>query len=980
MGAPQRLRTAFADRSPRGRLYRLVPWILIILALGLRVIRLTYQPLWWDEGWSLYFAANDLGSILELTAVDIHPPLYYLLLKIWTTIFGSSAFSVRFLSVLAGTATVPVLYTTGRRLVGERAGLLAAFLLAISPFHVYYSQEVRMYVLVTLLGLAAFYFALQWKVGSGENGRLGIGLGYVLTATAALYTQYYAIFLLLALNITVLIRWWRSWVRTRPAAANGSSTIAAHPARALLSWLGAQVAVVVLFLPWIRYAGEKLLTYVRYKVGVEQDPSLGFFTYVARHLAAFHWGHAEGPLAEWWWVGLLPLLLLVVAMIPLFWLRGRQRGIASEAPETREAGAAGNWESWAWPLTIALVALICGFAVNLVAPFNPPRSERLLLFALPAYLLAFAWAVKILWRRRRSLVAVPLASFVVLAALSLAVFYTWPRYAEDDYRPLIARVRALGLPGDAVIAVHPWQVGYFHAYIPDDGERPTLVLTPREVIPRERQLWADDPALMAADLETLLAEHGRLWLLDHRSMGRVLEARIEAYLASNAYPVLSEWYGENTTLALFATGNPADQPVTAQFGEWLALKDAALDPGPLQAAWGVLPVDLTWQLSERPGEGHHVSLRLTDARSRVWAQRDSTPGGGLQHFSEWPVGEPQLDRHGLLVPAGTPPGDYTLILQVYRSQDIAVLPVTFEGGGGGEITVGQVHIVRPDTPPPVEALPISQPLQADFGDRLRFLGSSVRSEPVLLPGETVEVDLFWQALVDPGEDFLPRLQLLDRDGESAVELVEKPVAGTYPTAWWQAGELVRDPHALPIQATVPPGRYRLALGLIRAADGTPVEIAGGQTTIDLATVEVQGREHRYTPTSPSHPQAALLDSYVELIGYDMREATSAPGSPLEVTLHWHTLETPDKNYHAFVHLLDGNGEIMAQHDGPPGEGGLPTLGWLPGEYVTDSHRLQLPWDLPDGEYRLGVGLYDPATGLRLGDQIILASPVPVAAR
>jgi 4-amino-4-deoxy-L-arabinose transferase-like glycosyltransferase len=942
------------------------------------LIRLTYQPLWWDEGWSFYFAANDLGSILELTAVDIHPPLYYLLLKIWTTIFGSSAFSARFLSVVVGTATVPLLYATGRRLMGEKAGLLAAFLLAISPFHVYYSQEVRMYVLVTLLGLAAFYFALRWNAGSGQSGRLGIGLGYVVAAGAALYTQYYSVFLLLALNITVLIRWWRSRVSMRQTAEHGPSSTTRQPARALLSWLGAQLAVAVLFLPWIWYAGEKLLTYVRFKVGIEQDPSLGFTTYVARHLAAFDWGHAEGHLAEWWWVGLLPLLLLLLAFIPPLWLQARQRGMESEIPE--KGKVLGNWGTWAWPLTIVAVALACGFAVNLVAPFNPPRSERLLLFALPAYLLAFAGAVRVLWHSRRSLAAVPLTSFLILAVLSLAVFYTWPRYAEDDYRPLIARVRALGLTSDAVIAVHPWQVGYFQAYIPDDKERPTLVLTPREVIPYERQLWADDPSLMAAELEALLAEHGRLWLVDHRSMGRVLEARIEAYLASNAYPALSEWYGENTTLALFTAGDPADRPVSAQFGGWLALNSAALEPGPLESAWGVVPVDLTWQLSKRPDKDYHVSLRLTDASGRVWAQRDSTPGGGLQHFSEWPVGEPQLDRHGLLVPAGTPPGDYTLTLQVYRSQDIAVLPVAFEGGGGGEVTVGTVHIVRPGTPPPVEALPISQPLVVDFGDRLRFLGSSVRSEPVLLPGQAAEVDLFWQALVDPAEDFLPRLQLLDGDGKSAAALVEKPVAGTYPTAWWRTGELVRDPHALPIQAGVRPGRYRLTLSLIRAADGTPVEIEGGQTMVDLAEVEVQDRGHSYTPTAPSHTQVAPLDSYVELTGYDMQEATQAPGSALEVTLHWHTLETPDKNYHAFVHLLDGNGEIVAQHDGPPGEGKLPTLGWLPGEYLTDTHLLQLPSDLPDGEYRLGVGLYDPTTGLRLGERIILSKPVLVATR
>jgi hypothetical protein len=232
-------------------------------------------------------------------------------------------------------------------------------------------------------------------------------------------------------------------------------------------------------------------------------------------------------------------------------------------------------------------------------------------------------------------------------------------------------------------------------------------------------------------------------------------------------------------------------------------------------------------------------------------------------------------------------------------------------------------------------------------------------------------------VADPGQDYLPRLQLLDASGASVAELTEKPVAGTYPTAWWRAGDLVRDPHALPIPATVPAGRYRLALGLIRAEDGLPLKTQGGVASVDLIEVEVEDREHRYWPTSPAHYQQAQFGPSVELVGYDLREAVRAPGSPLEVTLHWRALETPDKDYYSFVHLLNDEQEIVAQHDGPPGEGELPALGWLPSEYLTDTHLLQLPFSLPDGVYRLGVGLYDPATGQRLGDRLVLDRPIPV---
>ncbi len=943
----------------RGRPFALAT--LTLLALGLRLVRLTFQPLWWDEGWSLYFATTDVPNLLRLTAVDIHPPFYYLLLHLWTGLFGPGVVAVRWLSVLIGTATVPFLYLTGRRLLGHSGGLLAAFLLTVSPFHIYYSQEVRMYGLVTLLGVAAFYCAVRWAL----DGRDWALMGYVLAATMALYTQYYAAFLLLGLNLVVAL----SLQGRGRSSLTGSESPHANSfpqgRRGLPAWLGAQAAVAFLYLPWLWYAGNKLLTYVRFKVSVEKDLPLDLLTYLGRHLAAFTWGHAEGPLADGWWLGLLPPAIVALALVSLL---GQRRRPGLPTPCSR----------FPVPCCLLLVAccLLCGYGVNLAFPFNPPRSERLLLLALPAWLLLFTAGLLTLRPYRRSLALLLFASSFILSLGSLAFFYTVPRYPDDDYRPIAARIQALGLPTDAILCVHPWQVGYFESYLPDDGVRPALFLTPRQVLPRERQLWADDPALMAADLDALLAEHGRLWLPAHQAMGRVLEDPIEAYLIERAYPTLREWHGPNTVLSFFATGKPVEQPVTAHFGDWLTLQGAALSPGPLEAGWGVVAADLTWQLSGQPTDDYTVGLRLVGPTGYVWAQRDVPPGSGRRAFSTMPVDRPQPDPHGLPVPAGTPPGEYRVTLRVYRSRDVAVLPVSFAGGSGGEVTLGTVRVVRPQSPPPIEALPIAEPLPVDLGDRLRLLGYSAPRSAIVRPGDRVEIELFWQAVADPGQDFLPRLQLVAGD-QVRAELTEKPVAGTYPTAWWKAGELVRDPHALPIPATVPPGHYRLVLSLIRAADGRPVPAEQGRYPADLGEIEVQGRDHRLEPTAPQHPQVVQLGGSVEFLGYDLPSPQPDSRRSLSLTLHWHALATPDRNYHTFVHLLDAGGAIVAQHDGPPGDGRFPTLGWLPGEYLTDPHTLSLPPDLPAGEYRLSIGLYDPATNIPLGQPILLDTPIRV---
>ena len=157
--------------------------LFVLLAFALRVLRLDFQPLWWDEGYSVWFATHPLGQMAALTAQDIHPPLYYALLHGWIGLLGAGPVSLRLLSVLFGVLAIPAIYLAGRRMLTRRAALLAAFLLAISPLHVYYSQEVRMYGLVALLSIGVL--AAAWCVfergsrGERERGRKG-GAGDLL--------------------------------------------------------------------------------------------------------------------------------------------------------------------------------------------------------------------------------------------------------------------------------------------------------------------------------------------------------------------------------------------------------------------------------------------------------------------------------------------------------------------------------------------------------------------------------------------------------------------------------------------------------------------------------------------------------------------------------------------------------------------------------------------------------------------------------
>ncbi len=108
---------------------------------------------------------------------------------------------------------------------------------------------------------------------------------------------------------------------------------------------------------------------------------------------------------------------------------------------------------------------------------------------------------------------------------------------------------------------------------------------------------------------------------------------------------------------------------------------------------------------------------------------------------------------------------------------------------------------------------------------------------------------------------------------------------------------------------------------------------------------------------------------IRLVGYE----TTLEGSSLWVTLAWQATVAPPLDYTAFVHLLGPDGALAAQLDRPPA--GYPTSDWRPGEIVVDHFRVDLPDDLPPGDYSLQTGFYDPATTTRLGDAAGLGSVV-----
>jgi hypothetical protein len=123
-------------------------------------------------------------------------------------------------------------------------------------------------------------------------------------------------------------------------------------------------------------------------------------------------------------------------------------------------------------------------------------------------------------------------------------------------------------------------------------------------------------------------------------------------------------------------------------------------------------------------------------------------------------------------------------------------------------------------------------------------------------------------------------------------------------------------------------------------------------------VRVLGRAVTSVPAAPPGFTPADAGSQLRLLSATVSPMTLPPGQSLTVTLYWQVLAAPAADYDAFVHLLDANGQRVAQSDHRPGGVYYPSSLWQPGELLADAHTIALPANLPPGTYSLHTGLYD----------------------
>lgn len=175
-------------------------WLLAAFVVVAAVLRLPLldRPVWFDEA---CMSDQRIGTTAQLIAtlyVDIHPPLFVTLMHLWNGWFGDGEVAMRMPALLSGLACIPLTWWTGRRLVGEHAALLAAALLVLSPVHVWYCDEARLYTPMVCCALLAFGTFDRLLQNDGAPRRWLFAL-HVTNVAVMLALHYYLAVIVLAL-------------------------------------------------------------------------------------------------------------------------------------------------------------------------------------------------------------------------------------------------------------------------------------------------------------------------------------------------------------------------------------------------------------------------------------------------------------------------------------------------------------------------------------------------------------------------------------------------------------------------------------------------------------------------------------------------------------------------------------------------------------------------------------------------------------
>lgn len=251
----------------------------------------------------------------------------------------------------------------------------------------------------------------------------------------------------------------------------------------------------------------------------------------------------------------------------------------------------------------------------------------------------------------------------------------------------------------------------------------------------------------------------------------------------------------------------------------------------------------------------------------------------------------------------------------------------------------------------------------NYGNRLKLLAYSI-SQRRVIPGESLQLTLYWQSLAPMDDNYSIGIHVLDTNQKVVGARDSYPGRGLLPTTLMYPGQVIRDEYWVPVAADSAPGIARIQIDLYSRETKTnlPAHDPLGQAITPVVGPFLIAALDSASP-QPQNPTRLVFGKQIELIGYDAPNPGKGSQAPEQyaLTLYWKRVGPISKDYTVFIHLLDDEGRIVAQQDRAPVNGAYQTSFWENGEVVADQYALASSRQAS----RIELGLYSPDTGERL---------------
>ncbi len=430
--------------------------IVFVVAIGLLVF--SNQSLRLDEAQSLWQTSRTPEKILNLVAQDVHVPFYHLVLHFWTLFTGNSVLMARILSLIFFVLSIPAVYFLGKRAVNKHVGLIAATLLAVSPFMNWYGNEIRMYSLMTLLAILNQYFFLTiFKTHDRDSW-----IGYFITALFGIFTHYFFFFVL----VTQVIFFFMYKRLFQP--------------KALKKFIIMAIILAILFSPWLIYVRSLDSVSNSSPLLITPD-SVNVFNAFSQFLFGFQNDHLNTILVSLW-----PLTVLLGFLA----LRENKK-VSPEA---------------IYILLSILIPIAAAFAVSVT--LVPLFVSRYLILTIPALYIFIGWIFSTYPAPLRKVLTAILI-FTMLAGLMVEA-YSPSAPVKEDYKQAATFLEQYAAPQDIIILSAPFTVYPIEYYYRGNAEIATLPIWNRFVT---GPIPPFNEANLEKDVDTLKGSHEKAYFL-----------------------------------------------------------------------------------------------------------------------------------------------------------------------------------------------------------------------------------------------------------------------------------------------------------------------------------------------------------------------------------------------------------------------------------------------------------------------------------